>query len=111
MLRHALIILFVVLGGCAQLPIRIGLFSISGNLVNYSNQSCLLSSIEDTRGFRPLTRPRPVFGVFEEPFRVTPSSTQYKIEVTCNGRIIHQRTVTYPGTLGYGGVVELGVLI
>ena len=111
MFRYAMIVLFVVLGGCSQFPIGIGLFSISGNLVNYSNQRCLLSAIEDTRRFRTLTSPRSVFGVFEEPFRVTPSSTQYKIEVTCNGRVIHQRTVTYPGTLGYGGVVELGVLI
>lgn len=106
-----MIVLFVILGGCTEIPIRIGLFSVSGNLVNYSNERCSLSAIEDTRGWKRLTPSRPVFGSFEESFRITPSRKQYRIEVTCNSRVIHQQTVMYPGTLGYGGIVELGVLI
>ena len=106
-----MIALFLFIGGCAELPIRVGLFSVSGNLVNYSNERCSLSAIEDSRGWKRFTRARPVFAKFEESFRITPSSKRYRIEVVCNSRVVHQRTVDYPGTLGYGGVVELGVII
>ena len=108
-----MIALFLFLGGCAELPFRIGLFSVSGNLVNYSTQRCSLSAKDDGPGFRRITSPRtrPIIAIFEESFRITPSRKTYRIEVICNSRVIHRRTVIYPGTLGYGGVVELGVLI
>ena len=106
-----MIALFIFLGGCAQLPIRSGLFSITGDLANYANESCSLLLSENSQSFGRVIGSGSVLGVFEEQFVVTSTSREYRIMVTCNSRVIHQRLVIYPGSIGYGGVVALRVLI
>ena len=106
-----MIALLIFLGGCAELPTRSGLFSITGDLANYANESCSLLLSENSQSFGRVIGSRSVLGVFEEQFVLSSASREYRIMVTCNSLVIHQRLVIYPGTLGYGGVVALGVLI
>ena len=37
-------------------------------------------------------------------------SQEYRIIINCSNREIHRRVVLYPGTIGQGGSVALGVL-
>lgn len=111
MSRISAIFLFVTLSGCGQLPAGMGLFYITGNLANHSNERCAIGVSNNSQSFRRLSRLRPVFEIFQEQYRVSERNSEYRIEIYCDDQEIHQRIVTYPGTLGYGGTVALGLLL
>lgn len=108
--KYTAIFLFVTLSGCAQFQIGNGLFFITGNLANYANERCSLEVLNNSNVFMRVIYPRPITGVFQERYRVSDAVPEYRIRVICNNIEIHQRRVRYPGTLGYGGTVSLGLL-
>jgi hypothetical protein len=111
LLKYSTIVLFVILSGCAQLPFYSGSLSISGDLVNHANEICSLLVGESRPGFGRVVGNRSVSNIFEERFVVPERSRNYRIIITCNNREIHRQIVAYPGTMGSGGTVALGVLL
>ena len=110
MKKSVVISIFTILSGCAQFPTGNGLFFITGDLANHANERCLISVLNNSNIFARAIFPRYVSGVFQERYRISGAVPGYRIIVICNNLEIHQRIVTYPGTLGYGGTVALGLL-
>ena len=111
MLKYSTIFLSVFLGGCAQWPFYSGSFLVSGDLANHANEICSLLVGESRPGFGRVIGRRQVSRVFEERFVVPERSQDYRIIIICSDREIHRRVVLYPGTIGQGGSVALGVLL
>ena len=112
--KYFVICILLLLTDCVSLrtvtPRPNGLFFVSGDLTSRINERCELHIIV---GKEPVARARnirPVTGNFEESFLVSALRAEYAIDIRCNNNVIHQSSVKYPGTLGYGGSVQLGKL-
>lgn len=111
MYKPVIILLFCVLFGCSQVPFFRESFSVSGDLANYPNQICTLTVAENIQGFGEVIGHKSISGVFNEFFMVPAQSREYRVIVTCDNQQIHYQVVMYPGTMGNGGTVALGVLL
>ena len=102
----------LILGSCTQLPEQDGVFSVSGNLSNHINERCILHVFDPSRtGFVRVANVYSVSGVFIREIYVSSDLIVHTIQVTCNNLIVVNRRVSYPGSIGYQGVVQLGLII
>ena len=110
MFKYSFIAFISFFSGCAQYPFLNGSFSITGEIVSHPNEICNLTVIENSLRFGRVAGNRSVSRTFEELIFVSEQTKEYRISVVCGNRELRRQIVVYPGTIGKGGTVDIGVL-
>ena len=111
MVRVLAAILVATLSTCGTFPRAGGVFTVLGDLANYSNQDCEMLVTKGTQPMSLVMGNYSVGGTFEQRVIVSPFPDDYRIRIHCNGNLVHERVFNFRMTPGLRNNVVLGVIV